>query len=82
MTLHPTASSNADSGQLPSAPVHPNSHAEMVADPMSFSTSPITVKALEEHRIIDSLVSSLLSPVPFGPDGDREHDVDLEEKVI
>ena len=82
MTVHPTATSNADSNQAPSVPVHPNSHAEMTADPTSFSTSPITLKAFEEHEILNLLVSSLLSPIPFGPDGDREHDADFEEKVI
>ncbi|TFY67417.1 hypothetical protein EVJ58_g1634 [Rhodofomes roseus] len=50
---HPPAGSN---------PVHPNSHASMQADPSSISTSTAALKALEEHGILQSLVSAVTSP--------------------
>ena len=62
--------------------VHPNSHASMLSDPSSISTSPATLKALEEHGILQSLVSAVTAPVPHGPDGEREGDADFDEKVV
>ena len=62
--------------------VHPNSHASMQADPASTSTSPAALKALEEHGILQSLVSAVTTPVPYGPDGEGEGDADFDEKVI
>ncbi|KZT68029.1 nucleotide exchange factors-like protein [Daedalea quercina L-15889] len=63
-------------------PVHPNSHASMQSDPSSISTSPMALKALEEHGILQSLISAVTSPVPHGPDGEEEGDADFDEKVI
>ncbi|KAH9922216.1 nucleotide exchange factors-like protein [Fomitopsis serialis] len=68
--------------QPPSGPVHPNSHASMLSDPSSISTSPAALKALEEHGILQSLVSAVTSPVPYGPDGESEGDADFDENVI
>ena len=62
--------------------VHPNSHASMVSDPSSFSTSPPTVQALEQNGLLSTLVSSLATPVPHGPNGESEGDADFEEKVL
>ncbi|TFK92156.1 nucleotide exchange factors-like protein [Polyporus arcularius HHB13444] len=63
-------------------PVHANSHASMLSDPSSFSTSQPTVQALEQNGILSSLVSSLATPVPHGPNGESEGDADFEEKVL
>jgi len=68
--------------QPPNGPVHPNSHASMLSDPSSISTSPAALKALEEHGILQSLVSAVTSPVPYGPDGESEGDADFDENVI
>ena len=54
----------------------------MLSDPDFFSTSQITKQALECHAILPALVHSLISPVPYGPDGDSEGDSDFEENVI
>ena len=54
----------------------------MLSDPGSFSTSEITKQALENHAILPALVHSLISPVPFGPDGDSEGDPDFEQNII
>lgn len=78
MILHPTAIRSQPTAQ----PVHPNSHASMLSDPGSFSTSEITKRALENHAILPALVHSLISPVPFGPDGDSEGDPDFEQNII
>jgi len=74
-TLHGSETSN-------SATVHPNSHASMLSDPASMSTSGLTQLALEQHGIVQTLVQSLVSPLPFGPDGESEHDAEYEEKVM
>ena len=83
----PSAGSNSTGLTIHSSdarpePVHPNSHASMQADPSSISTSPAALKALEEHGILQSLVSAVTSPVPHGPDGESEGDADFDEKVI
>ncbi|KAI0744577.1 nucleotide exchange factors-like protein [Earliella scabrosa] len=69
-------------GVSPPQTVHPNSHASMVADPSSYSTSPTTARALEEKGILQTLISSLASPIPHGPNGETEGDADFEEKVL
>ncbi|KAI0369329.1 Fes1-domain-containing protein [Pilatotrama ljubarskyi] len=70
----------------PPQTVHPNSHASMVSDPSSISTSGPTVHALEHDGLLGTLVGALASPVPHGPDGehgaDGEGDADFEEKVL
>ena len=75
VTLHPTDSA-------PNAPVHPNSHASMAADPASASTSELTREALERRGLLDALVAALAHPVPHGPDGEQFGDADFEEKVV
>ncbi|KAF8462499.1 hypothetical protein DFH94DRAFT_686880 [Russula ochroleuca] len=67
-----------------SAPVHPNSHASMVADPTSVDTATETLRALRAHGLLPVLVRELTEPTPYGPDGDEgdECDADLEEKLI
>ncbi|GBE86961.1 Hsp70 nucleotide exchange factor FES1 [Sparassis crispa] len=64
------------------APVHPNSHATMLSDPTSFSTSPATFAAFQERGMLQALISSLTSPTPHGADGETEGDPDFEEKVV
>ncbi|ETW79995.1 hypothetical protein HETIRDRAFT_246122, partial [Heterobasidion irregulare TC 32-1] len=68
--------------ETPNAPVHPNSHASMLSNPMSVATAPATLRALHEHNILPALIRELTSPTPYGADEEREGDVDFEEKVI
>lgn len=65
------------------APVHPNSHASMVADPASADTAPETLRALRTHGLLPVLVQELTEPTPYGPDGDKGDgcDADLAEKL-
>lgn len=81
-TTSPQPSSQSQYAVSPPQTVHPNSHASMVADPSSYSTSPSAVRALEERGLLQTLISSLASPVPHGPDGETEGDADFEEKVL
>ena len=66
------------------APVHPNSHASMLADPTSVDTATETLRALRAHGLLPVLVRELTEPTPYGPDGDEGDgcDADLEEKLI
>ncbi|CAL1698181.1 unnamed protein product [Somion occarium] len=86
--LHPSATSSPDSTSTNVRPpetvnvVHPNSHASMSADLGFFSTSADTRKALEEKGILKTLIDGIVSPVPHGPDGETEGDLDFEQKVI
>ncbi|KAI0920623.1 hypothetical protein AcW1_002308 [Taiwanofungus camphoratus] len=76
VTLHPSAEQPSQNDI-----VHPNSHASMQLDPSSYSTSPTTLKAFQEHGLLQTLISSLTNPVPYGADGESEGDLDFEEKV-
>ncbi|KAG6335817.1 hypothetical protein ID866_3275 [Astraeus odoratus] len=70
------------------APVHANSHASMVSDPESASTTSATMEALQRESrtegssLMDSLVSALVEPVPFGPDGECEKDTEFQENLL
>ena len=66
------------------APVHPNSHASMVADPTQADTATATLRALRAHGLVPVLVRELTEPTPYGPDGDEGDgcDADLEDKLI
>jgi hsp70-interacting protein len=75
-TLH-HESQNANQG-----PVHANTHASMISDPKSVDTSTATLAAFRDQGILKALVDGLTHPVPYGPDGDTESDVDFEEKVV
>jgi hsp70-interacting protein len=75
-TLH-HESQNANQG-----PVHANTHASMVSDPKSVDTSTATLAAFRDQGILKALVDGLTHPLPYGPDGDTESDVDFEEKVV
>lgn len=84
-TRHPNAPALHGSDTQPAAsnaPIHPNSHASMLSDPSSVSTTELTQHALEQRGLLQTLVQSLVSPVPFGPDGEIEHDPDYEELII
>lgn len=45
------------------------------------STSAATVAALRKHQVISTLIQSLVSPVPFGPNADQDSDDDYAEKA-
>ncbi|KAI0000793.1 armadillo-type protein [Russula compacta] len=69
--------------QQTAAPVHPNSHASMLADPASTDTAPRTLRALRAHGLLPVIVRELTEPTPYGPDADEGdgRDADLEEKL-
>lgn len=63
--------------------VHSNSHASMLSNPTNISTSPVALKALKDHGILSAVVSGLVTPIPYGEDGDQvDLDEDYEEKSI
>ncbi|KAF9239453.1 armadillo-type protein [Melanogaster broomeanus] len=70
------------------APVHPNSHASMLSNPSSVSTSRPTMAALQRESasegssLLDALISALVEPVPFGADGESEKDVEFQENIV
>ena len=70
--------------QAGGAPVHPNSHASMVADPTLADTATAALRALRAHGLLPVLVRELTEPTPCGPDGDEGDgcDADLQEKLI
>jgi len=74
-TSPPPSSSGSD-------PVHPNTHASMVADPSSTDTSAATLRAMREHGLLRTVVDALVRPAPFGPAGESERDPDFEEKLV
>lgn len=45
------------------------------------ATSAATVSALRKHQVITTLIYSLVSPVPFGPNADQHFDEDYAEKA-
>lgn len=62
--------------------VHPNSHASMLSDPNTISTSALTLNAFKEKGVLDSVISGLIDFVPFGADGDGNEDLQFEETCI
>jgi hsp70-interacting protein len=79
-----SAGSRIHSGPAQAAPVHPVSHASMLADPTSVDTATETLRALHAHGLLPVLVRELTEPTPYGQDGDEGDgcDADLEEKLI
>jgi hypothetical protein len=64
-------------------PIHDNSHVAHLKDPSRTDTSPLTLKAFNEHGILDTIISAVTSPLPYGADGENtETDVDFEEKAV
>ncbi|KAG1775643.1 hypothetical protein EV702DRAFT_1115627 [Suillus placidus] len=69
--------------------IHANSHASMLSDPSSVSTSALTLAAIqyrtegeEGGSLLDAWVSALVEPVPFGADGETEKDVEFQENIV
>lgn len=57
----------------------------MLQDPSSTCTSSLTLSALQNHGIIESVIKSIVNPVPWGADGEEgagEGDADFEEKAV
>lgn len=54
----------------------------MLADPSSISTSDLTLHALETQDLLPTLIDALVSPLPHGPDGESEGDLEFEEKIM
>ncbi|PPQ85759.1 hypothetical protein CVT25_003077 [Psilocybe cyanescens] len=64
-------------------PIFSNSHASNLRNPNRSNTSPPTLSALREYNILESIISAVISPVPYGDDGENvEADADFEEKVL
>ncbi|KAF7968306.1 hypothetical protein HWV62_2396 [Athelia sp. TMB] len=73
LLLEPPTSSGSAGPQT----VYPNSHASMLSDPNSASTSAVTLSAFKEKGILDSVISALVDFVPFGADGDGNADLHI-----
>ncbi|KAG2117160.1 armadillo-type protein [Suillus discolor] len=68
-------------------PIHANSHASMLSDPSSVSTSALTLAAIQEEgeqggSLLDALISALIEPVPFGVDGEIDKDDQFQENIV
>ncbi|KAG1787271.1 armadillo-type protein [Suillus plorans] len=68
-------------------PIHANSHASMLSDPSSVSTSALTLAAIQEEgeqaeSLLDALISALIEPVPFGVDGEIDKDDEFQENIV
>ena len=76
-----TTGGNVHGGQQ--QPVHSNSHAANLLDPLRTRTSALAIKAIGEHNILPVVVDGLTQPIPYGEDGEvEEPDADLEEKLF
>ncbi|KAG2363605.1 armadillo-type protein [Suillus spraguei] len=69
-------------------PIHANSHASMLSDPSSVSTSALTLAAIQEEgeegslSLLDALILALIEPVPSGVDGEVDKDVEFQENLV
>ncbi|EAU87822.1 adenyl-nucleotide exchange factor [Coprinopsis cinerea okayama7 len=67
----------------PENPIHPNSHAAHLRDSSRSQTSAITLEAFGKYGLLDKVISSIVTPLPHGPDGDHVGpDHDYEEKAL
>ncbi len=80
VVLHPD--SNVHASEPGATTIHPNSHASMLSDPGSLSTSSLTIRAMENEGLLQALLDALTSPLPHGPDGESEGDEDFEAKIV
>ena len=73
-----------DTRPAPTAePIHANSHAAHLQDPSRTSTSNLTLEAFRKHHLLETIISAVTSPLPYGEDGEHtEADVDFEEKAL
>jgi hypothetical protein len=66
-----------------SDPIHANSHAAYLHNPSRSDTSTLTLAAFRSHSVLDAIISAVISPLPYGEDGENtEADIDFEEKAI
>jgi len=64
-------------------PIHPNSHAANLKDPLRIATSELTLNAMREHHIAENVVDSIVNPLPYGEDGNNLYaDLDYETKAM
>ncbi|KAF8900179.1 armadillo-type protein [Gymnopilus junonius] len=77
--LTPDQRPTPSSGEL----IYANSHSAQLKDPSRSNTSPLALQALQEHGILDAVISTITIPLPHGDDGENtEADDDFEEKAI
>ncbi|KAG1856728.1 hypothetical protein F4604DRAFT_1797589, partial [Suillus subluteus] len=69
----------------------PNSHTSMLSNPLSVSTSALTLAAIQEEGedseeealfLLDALITALIEPVPFGVDGEMDKDDEFPENIV
>lgn len=95
IALHPTANESEASQGLAihtpdshpaegsNEPIHDNSHAAHLRDATRAQTSSITQDAVSKHGILDAVISSVVSPLPHGADGENtDADHDFDEKAL
>ncbi|KAG5650206.1 hypothetical protein H0H81_000307 [Sphagnurus paluster] len=77
------SSSNPENLHGASQPVHDNSHAAHIHDPTRPQTSALAAAGVHTHGILEAVVQALVSPLPYGEDGDVvEPDVQFEETSV
>ncbi|RXW14150.1 hypothetical protein EST38_g11708 [Candolleomyces aberdarensis] len=64
-------------------PIHDNSHAAYLRDASRSQTYTFALEAFEKNGMLDAVISSIVSPVAYGVDGENaEADHDYEEKAL
>ncbi|KAG1775646.1 hypothetical protein EV702DRAFT_972673, partial [Suillus placidus] len=69
--------------------IHSNSHASMLSDPSTVSTSALMLTVIQEEgedgkggSLLNALISALIKPVSFGVDGEMDKDDGFQENVV
>lgn len=79
----PIATASGRESDAPAEPIHPNSHAPNLKDPYRIATSELTLDGMRQHHIAESVVDSIVNPLPHGEDGNfNGADLDYEEKAM
>ncbi|KAJ2933296.1 hypothetical protein H1R20_g3853, partial [Candolleomyces eurysporus] len=84
---NPNATPSTNTRPAPSEssnePIHDNSHAAHLRDASRSQTYTFALEAFEKNGILDAVISSIVSPVAYGVDGENtEADHDYEEKAL
>ncbi|KAF9526437.1 nucleotide exchange factors-like protein [Crepidotus variabilis] len=82
--LHTSDTRPAALAEAPSSdPIHPNSHSANLKDPARSETSGLALEAFSAYGILESIITSIVNPLPHGDDGENtDADVDFEERAV
>ncbi|KAJ2914023.1 hypothetical protein MD484_g6395, partial [Candolleomyces efflorescens] len=82
LSVHTPDTRPAPAG-APNDPIHDNSHAAYLRDASRSQTYTFALEAFQKSGILDATISSIVSSVPYGADGENtETDHDYEEKAV